>query len=200
MAKKKNGSIARNSDGTFTLEGAAIAGSAGGSKSSTLKSFTIGMTQRKYCNTGCQVFERCPGMPVAFGMDPDERGRVPCVLKTAPQALRIQVIRMFFQGKDGLVDQIMTSLYRHSSAVEEIQKGRREEKLPEDPDLFAQDAKLQMDLFKLLYGEKKAVDLTGSVEVPVGLPEDPEVYRQIGDLLASKMNQKEVVTDENRHD
>jgi hypothetical protein len=181
----------RNPDGTFTPEGAKAAGRAGGMKSTSLKSFTIGMTKRKYCNTGCEVYERCPGMPVAQGMAPDEKGRVPCVLKSAPQALRIQVVRMFFQGKDGLVDQIMTTLYRHSAAVEEIQKGRRKDKLPEDPDLFSQDAKLQMDLFKLLYGEKKAVDLTGSVDVPIGMPTDPDVYRKIGDLLASKMNKKE---------
>ncbi len=204
MAKKrkaeKGDAVARNEDGTFTKEGARVAGSIGGQNCTDLKRFTLSLVKRKYCTMGCPVYERCPGMIIAQGRDRDKNGKVPCILKEHSPALRVQMARLFFGGKTGLVDQIMTSVYRHTAAVEDAQTRRTRDGLGETPDLYEKDARLQIDLYKVLYGEKKSVDLTGSVDVPLGLPDDPELLREVGDLLASKMNKKEVGKDEMRHD
>lgn len=178
----------RNPDGTFTPTGARAAGKKGGANFTDLKRFSLSMARRKWCTTGCQVYERCPAMVVAQGRTPDAKGRVPCVLKEQSIAIRTQIARTFFQGREGLVDQIMTVLYRHSAAVEARQVRRVGDDLGEDPYLYAQDARLLMDLYKLLYGEKRSVDLTGGLDVAPDLPDDPDLYREIGDLLAARMN------------
>lgn len=178
----------RNPDGTFTTAGARAAASKGGQTYTDLKRFARAMSRRKWCTASCQIYDRCPVRVIAMDQEPDERGRVTCAMKEIHPPVRAQIIRTFFEGRDGLIEQIMTVLYRHAEAVEDRQIARKLDGLGPDPYLFAHDARLLMDFYKIIYGEKRAIDLSGGVDVVPELPDDPDLYREIGDLLAKRMN------------
>ncbi len=174
----------RNQDGTFTPAGAVVAGAKGGATPSEYRDLALSLANRKYCVATCPIFERCPLMPIAQESTAKKK---PCMLKDLSPVVKTRILRIFYREKDGLLDEIRAVLCRHGLAVHAKQQDRRDAKEPESPGLYETEARLLMDFFRLVYGERKQVDVTGAI-ASVGIPDDPDLYREIGDLLAARMN------------
>lgn len=177
--------IERNADGTFTPAGAKEAGRRGGGVVSDLKRFTQAIAQRKRCTPACPIYEHCPAMPVSYSLKSKY-----CQFKKLDEGLRRRFIRLFFQERQGLTDEILTMVFRHGQAIVDLTTLRQKDDpdyVP-DPGLIEKDARLLIDYYKAIYGENKNLNVAGTLGV---LPDNPDLLREVGDLIARYRAERE---------
>lgn len=148
-----------------------MAGSKGGKSVSSLQVFVQSIAQRKICSPSCPIYERCPGMPLSYDLPSHY-----CQLKKLSPEHKRKLYRLFFNDKQGLIDEITTMVFRHGRYTDKIT-----EKV-QDPRLVAADARLMMEFYQLLYGTKHEV--TGQFEVENRA--DPEILRKVGKVIAEE--------------
>jgi hypothetical protein len=171
-----NDEISRNSDGTFTKAGAVSAGRKGGKAVSDRKTFMNKMRNRKKCTSACPMFERCPVMPVSWNL----KGR-PCKFKEAAPEVKALVYSVFIDGQDGILDAVRAALYQHAELTkDQVQKYEDNKKRRPPRAAVEANARLLMDYYKLVYGEKKEIQFPEGVTIT----NDPELLRKVGDFLA----------------
>lgn len=170
----------RKPDGTFTRAGAKTAGKKGGQVQSEFKKFSQKIAQRKKCSPVCPIYDRCPAMQVSYS-----RADRACQFKHANPELRRKFFRLFFEGKEGLIDEITAMIYRHGDAIHQRLERDRFEKPDQAPPRapIEADARLLMDFYRLLYGNKQDIELSGEIGVK---DHDPELLKEIGDLIAKR--------------
>lgn len=172
--------IERNPNGTFTPSGAKVAGKIGGENCTDFQVFVQKVSKRKNCSSSCPFFAHCPAMYVSYN-SPSKA----CQFKAVNPELKKQFYRLFFEGRAGLVDEIISAVMRHSTAVHKAAART----LAENPDAAPPrapaeaDARLLMDLYKLLYGSKQDLTITGDLNIE---QHDPALLKEVGDLLARK--------------
>lgn len=178
----------RNPDGTFTAAGAKTAGKKGGETVSDFQSFVQKVAQRKKCSPRCPFFEHCPAMALSYSSH-----NKACQFKTLNPELKKKFYRLFFDGKTGLVDEITAMVFKHGAAIHDrLERARLEDtdKAPPRAPIEA-DARLLMDYYRLLYGTKQDVELSGEVEMK---HHDPALLKEIGDLIAKRRSGIETET------
>lgn len=170
----------RKPDGTFTRAGAKTAGKKGGRVHSEFKKFSQKIAQRKTCSPVCPIYDRCPAMQVSY-----TRADRACQFKHVNPELRRKFFRLFFEGKEGLIDEITAMIYRHGDAIHQRLERDRFEKPDQAPPRapIEADARLLMDFYRLLYGNKQDIELSGEIGVK---DHDPELLKEIGDLIAKR--------------
>jgi len=112
-----------------------------------------------------------------------------CQFKKLDEGLRRRFIRLFFREREGLTDEIMTMVFRHGQALQDLTE-RMQKEDPSyvlDPGLIEKDARLLIDFYKTVYGENKNLNVGGSLGV---VPDDPDLLREVGDLIARRRAEK----------
>ena len=94
------------------------------------------------CGTRCPIFLDCPMMPLAIS--PKVRKERHCLVNLGGEALRRRYIKMFLTGEEGMIAEIKTLIYQYSVDAENMGLAEREKAV-----------RMLMDLFKMIYGEKR---------------------------------------------
>ncbi len=140
----------------FTKENAAEYGRRGGKQTSERKQIMAKINRRKKCDSRCPLFDKCPLMPLA--MSSEDKA---CKLKQLPQPVKIKFYNLFLAGEEGLIQEIRQIVWRLMLKVEKEGDTKEMERL----------AKLLLELHKQLYGDKKKLDVGGSLSLKIVVEE-----------------------------
>jgi len=71
--------------------------------------YIIKIREMRWCSERCPAFELCPAVSTAME---HEGSKKPCALRDQPMTVRKRFEHLFLSGQDGLIQELMTSLYR----------------------------------------------------------------------------------------
>jgi len=72
------------------------------------KTFANRIRKIKHCTERCPVYDFCPVMPMAQN---SKEQRKPCALKSMPLKMKKRFERLFLNGQDGMVQELLSALY-----------------------------------------------------------------------------------------
>lgn len=77
-------------------------------KSLERRSFITRIRKMKYCSDRCPAYDYCPMMPLSQNK---EGAKKPCCMRTMPEKIKKRFERLFLQGQEGLVNELLSSVY-----------------------------------------------------------------------------------------
>ncbi|OQA54044.1 MAG: hypothetical protein BWY45_02730 [Euryarchaeota archaeon ADurb.Bin294] len=144
--------------------------------------FIAKVRRMKYCSDRCPAYDFCPSMPMAQNQKTE---RKPCMLRAMPEKMKKRFERLFLQGQDGIVKELLTAVYT---------VGMKTDVEGELSDHRAY-ANMLMGVVKTIYGEKvDQPDQVSTVTVNVISLEDtmpqPETKEIEGEVITVKPMEK----------